>query len=271
MSPSSSEAVLAASRPADAAGPVPRWRAALDTAWVRSRNQLRTSVKPAAVYVDAGDAGGDAQERAHAAVAAFSAWCAQHAGSRCELGLSARLVHACAAPAEAGAMPAADLRDYAQRQFDFYFGAAEGDAYAVAVSTDARASLACGASQRLVAGLQAAAAAHGVCVLRLAPWWARGVQAALAHIAQQAPVEQAACVVAAVEDRIATLVLAQGERIQRLWAEPLHGEPDAATFAQWRERIGQPAALWLLRLPADARQQAPLLLGKLDGSVLQKA
>lgn len=270
MSPSSSEAALAASLPADA-GSRPRWRLALDTALARGRNQLRTSVTPAAVYVGAGADATGAEDRAQAAVAAFSAWCAEHAGSRCELGLSARLVHACASPAEAGAMPAADLRDYAQRQFDFYFGAAEGDAYAVAVSTDARASLACGASQRLVAGLQAAAAAHGVALLRVAPWWARGVQAALARIAREAPVDQAACVVAAVEDRIATLVLAQGERIQRLWAEPLRGEPDAATFAQWRERIGQPAALWLLHLPVDAHQQALLLQGRLDGNVLQKA
>ncbi len=266
MSPSSSEAVL--STPAAARA---RWRVALDAALLRARNQLRTSVTPAAVYIGADGEMADAARRAQAAVAAFARWCAEHAGSRCELGLSARLVHACAAPAEAGAMSPADLRDYAQRQFDFYFGAAEGDAYAVAVSTDARAGVACGASQRLVADLQATAAAHGVSLLRVSPWWARAVQAALAEVGKEAPVEQPACAIAAIEDRIATLVLAQGDRIQRLWAEPLSGEPDAAVLEQWRQRIGTGVPLWLLRLPDDLRQHAPLLQGRLAGNPLQKA
>lgn len=267
MSPSSSEAVL--SVPAAAARP--RWRVALDAGLLRARNQLRTAVTPAAIYIGADGETADAAQRAQAAVAAFAQWCGEHAGSRCELGLSARLVHACAAPAEAGAMSSADLRDYAQRQFDFYFGAAEGDAYSVAVSTDARASIACGASQRLVADLQATAAAHGVSLLRVAPWWARAVQAALVRIAKEAPVEQPACAIAAIEGRIATLVLAQGERIQRLWAEPLQGEPDAAVLEQWRQRIGAGVPLWLLRLPDDARQHATLLQGRLNGQHLQKA
>lgn len=137
-----------------------RWSSGLRS-WLRPRRQVL---------------GGTADEAA--ALAAFDAWCAAHAGCRLRLGLGAPLVQICVAPA---ALAQADLCDYAQRQLAHYLGAASaGPGWTVAASSDTRVPLACAAPRSLVAGLQAGARRHGVRLLSLSPWWAHAAQAWLA-------------------------------------------------------------------------------------------
>ena len=188
-----------------------RWARGLRTAWHPHRLAL-----------------GAAELDAEAACAVFAGWCAQHAGSRLHLGLGAALVQICVAPA---ALAQAELRDYAGRQLAHYFGggSAVGSSdggWTVAASSQPDVPLACAAPRALVAGLQAAARAHGVRLLSLGPWWARAAQAWLL----QAPQDDGHTRVwLAREPGWITVLQARGRVLQRAWSEPQDGE--------WQQRL----------------------------------
>lgn len=227
-------------------------------AFTLARARLRTAFKPAAVFV-----GGATLAEARAQ---FEAWARAHAGSVCEIGLGGAWVHACVVPpelaGEAGGGRADDaaLRDYARLQFEHYFGAAQGAGWRLAASRDARAALVCAVAAELIDTLRAVAASHRVRVQRVAPWWARGAQAALREALQDAG---ATCVAAAVEPGRTTLLLARDGRIARVI-----GEPSAAP-QDWRARlVGSaaatvPALLHRFEL-GDAAAQAQALRGQIE-------
>lgn len=135
-------------------------------------NAVLTAAVPRTVLLAGGPV--DFEEVAQA----FDAWCAKRAGSACEVAVSGFWMRCCMAPAEAGHLSPADLRDYARRQFEHYFGEAptQGveDGWHVAASSDPRLPLACGMSSAQVARLLEAARRHRVRIRRLAPWWVRG-------------------------------------------------------------------------------------------------
>lgn len=231
----------------------PAWRATLARLAQRARHAVRSGVVADALFVGPTDEAAARTDPLTASLDGFAHWCAAHPGSRCELGLSARLVHTCVAPPEAGALAPEDLRDYAQRQFQHYFGTVEAG-YVVAASTVAEAPLACGAPATVVQALQAIAAEQGVRIARLAPWWAAGVAAAL----RQAPAD-AACTVVALEPQAFTVLQAAGGRVQRIWTEVL--PPGAGDWrARLREHLSAGQPVWLVSEPAAAavlRGRAP--------------
>lgn len=107
------------------------------------------------------------QEGFEAALQAWEQWCAQHAGSRCELALSSQWVMPCAgAPAQA--LP----------QWAHYMDLNEAviDASWVLRATDAAPALSCIAPRALIEGLQQAARQHRVSLDWVGPWWAWAVQ-----------------------------------------------------------------------------------------------
>lgn len=205
--------------------------------------RARTLLKPTQVFVG----GATIAE----AVEPFETWAAAHAGSLCEIGLGSAWVHVCVVPAEVVDASAGDddaLIDYARVQFEHYFGVS-GSGWTMAASRDARAALVCALSTELLEALRVVAAAHHVRVQRVAPWWVRGVQAALQDVLRVTPQgDQPSRVVAAVEPDRTTLVVAQAGRISRVI-----GEPSTAPH-EWRARLaGCPAAtsLWSFKLGTD--------------------
>lgn len=220
--------------------------------------RLRTLLQPAAVYV-----GGASVDEARAQ---FEAWAAQHAGSACELGLGGAWVHTCVVPAEVAEASGADDEawlDYARLQFEHYFGisAGPGGAWTLAASRDARAALVCAVSSELLAALRAVAAAHHVNVRRVAPWWARGVQAALREGLRE-EMSGASRVAAAVEPGRTTLVVAQDGHIVRVVGDASSAPHD------WRARLQDSAgaaSLWSFNLaPNEPEQQARALRGQVE-------
>lgn len=194
----------------------------------RLRQAARTLLRPAPVYLS-----GESEP----ALRAFAAWCAEHAGAFCELGVSARWLHACVLPPEARQLPLAEQRDYAKRQFDHYFASASGAAssWALSLSEHPDIPLACAMERGVLDSLTQTAQRHGVQLRRVLPWWARAVQRALATpvAAASKPASGAGSdedhaldapgvdrVVAAVEPGTATLLMTRGGRLQRLLIQP---------------------------------------------------
>ena len=105
-----------------------------------------------------------------------------------------------------------ELRDYALRQFEYYFGEMNGaadEAWVVAVSRDRNAPIACGMPGAMVERLHATARGHHVALRRIAPWWAAGVaRALLQHDG-----------IAAVEPGLVTRVQASDGRVCRIVTE----------------------------------------------------
>jgi hypothetical protein len=105
-----------------------------------------------------------------------------------------------------------ELRDYALRQFEHYFGEMNGAAdedWVVAVSRDRNAPIACGMPGAMVGRLQAAARRHRVALRRIAPWWAAGVARALRQHDG----------IAAIEPGLVTRVQARDGRVCRIGTE----------------------------------------------------
>ena len=227
--------------------------------------RLRTLLQPAVVFV-----GGASVDEARAQ---FEAWAREHAGSVCEIGLGGAWVHTCVVPAEVAEATQSDDEawlDYARLQFEHYFGisAGLGGAWTLAASRDARAALVCAVSSELLAVLRAVASAHHVSVRRVAPWWARGAQAALREELQSGWQGDAsgatARVAAAVEPGRTTLVVAQDGRIVRVVGEASGAPHD------WRARLQDSAgaaSLWSFKLTADEPEQLDQLARTLRGQI----
>ncbi len=212
--------------------------------------RLRTLLQPAPVFVGGASVAD--------AVAQFETWASENKGSVCEIGLGGAWVHVCVVPFEVVAASEGDddaLIDYARLQFDHYFGL-NSAGWTMAASRDARAALVCALSTELLDALRGVASTHQVRMQRVAPWWARGVQAALQDVMSSAsPGELQARVVAAVEPDRTTLVVAQEGRICRVISEPSIAPQD------WRARLaGSPASasLWLFKLGADSERARAL-------------
>jgi hypothetical protein len=154
--------------------------------WVRIKARLATTFKPHEVLLH-GPADAFAQAGAiEPALQAFAQWCEAHQGSACELGLSSRWLISSAAPV---GWTQEAVREHVLRQWEHYFGLdtaqLEQDWVLRQVITP-QAAVVCAAPRALIDGLRDAAAAQGVQVLSVGPWWARGVQAWLASLADQA-------------------------------------------------------------------------------------
>lgn len=216
------------------------------------RARLRTLLTPAAVFVS----GATVLD----AVTAFEAWAAKHAGSVCEIGLSAAWVHVCVVPADVVVASEGDdetLIGYARLQFEHYFGLG-GSAWTLAASRDARAALVCAVSTELLDALRAAAAKHHVRVQRVAPWWVRGAQTALREALQGESTSRTPRAVAAVEPGRTTLIVAQDGHVTRVVSEASGAPHD------WRLRLQTCVAatsLWSFKLGAD-EQAASALRGR---------
>ncbi len=107
-------------------------------------------------------------------------WCEAHAGQRCLVGLSSQwLLHA-VVPVDQ-AMSRVQALDGAWQQWVQYFGleapsAASASAWRVRAVKVAQAWLVTAMPRQIVADVKTVADAHGVRVLWMGPWWARGVQ-----------------------------------------------------------------------------------------------
>lgn len=225
------------------AGP---WGGALQRGWRRAATLLR----PTLVFLGAdGSAALSPGQAKQAALDSFAQWCREHAGSDCEIALSSRLFHLCMPPVEAGRLKAAELRLYAQRQFEHYFGGPQAQDWAIAVSSHAQAPLACGMPRSLLRSLQEVAALHGVRIRRVLPWWARGVPAALAQACQEqaGQINDSGLALVALEPHAATVFWLADARLTRVWIEVAAAQ---RLDAQWRARLPASAVARVLPLPA---------------------
>lgn len=188
--------------------------------------RLRTALQPRVLHVQAGPwASGAAWD---AAAGSFAAWCAEHLGERCVIGLSSQcLLHA---------VVSADLSEQdaiaqAVQQWAHYMDvdAAELDEHwLLRRVTVAGQHLVSAAPMGLIEALQVAARAHGVRLAWVGPWWARGVQSWLHELgrAQGLPPDasEATATLRAQEPGLvvhveASVAPGQAARLQRLWVE----------------------------------------------------
>lgn len=215
-------------------------------------NALRTMGRPQTVFLSGGTRGFDE------VLAAFDAWCAARAGISCEVALSSFWVRTCVPPPEAGTLTTNELRDYALRQFEHYFGdpqdQGDEDAWVVAASSDPHAPLACGTPRTLFRRVLSTAAVHRVKVKRLSPWWAKGVAKHLRHVDTTATV-------AAFEPGVLTRVRADAGRICRVWTEVAAIPSDThAIIRLWQENhpiplvCDAPAVVRVIRGQTPAEQ-----------------
>jgi hypothetical protein len=154
--------------------------------WLRLKARLATTLKPHALLlqgpVDAINQAGAIEPALHA----FAQWCEAHEGSACELGLSSRWLLSSAAPA---GWTKEAVHEHVLRQWEHYFGLDAtqlANDWVLRQALSRSASVVCATPRALIDGLREVAAEQGVQLLSVGPWWARGVQAWLASLADQA-------------------------------------------------------------------------------------
>lgn len=195
--------------------PSPSW---WQTALLRWSTRVRTAWRPHKLYL-----GGTDEE---AVLSVFRGWCEHHEGAVCELALSSRLLLSSVLPST---LPMNEAREQALGQWAHYNDIAP-EAFAqqwmLRQLVQPTFSLLCAAPRALINGLQVAAGEHGVQLRWVGPWWAQGVQAWLASLANLDHSEHTAQL---------TLV-----------------EPDACTHVQATQVSGSPVALSLIWVEAGA-------------------
>jgi hypothetical protein len=154
--------------------------------WLRLKARLATTLKPHTVLLQGPvDAINQAGAIA-AALQAFAQWCEAHEGCVCELGLSSCWLLSNAAPT---GWTKDAVHEHVLRQWEHYFGldaAQLANGWVLRQVLSPNAAMVCAAPRALIEGLQGVAADHGVQLLSVGPWWARGVQAWLDSLADQA-------------------------------------------------------------------------------------
>lgn len=172
------------------------WQASLgqqlQRQWRRLQARLRSTWQPLTVALLApphvlGDV--TATDAAiNAALDAFDAWAAEHEGVNLAVQLSSRWLLCCATPEAANG---AQARELAQQQWAHYFGLEAEQLNAEWQTVDvlhsgARAAaqgdvkLVCAVPRALIDGLKDVARERGLQLQAAMPWWAEGLQAALA-------------------------------------------------------------------------------------------
>ncbi|WP_152606398.1 hypothetical protein [Aquabacterium sp. NJ1] len=200
-----------------------RWIAGL-------HGQLRTALQPRVLYVQPGSLAADAPWDAVAE--SLAAWCTDHVGERCVIGLSSQcLLHA---------LVSDDLSEHdaiaqAVQQWAHYMDvdAAELEAnWLLRRVTVAGQHLVCAVPLGLIEALQTVARAHGVRLAWVGPWWAHGVQSWLSHpgLAAGMPPDANGATVTLVAQEPGLLVHVQASvmprrpaRLQRVWVEMNEG------------------------------------------------
>ncbi|MBC7702033.1 hypothetical protein [Aquabacterium sp.] len=136
---------------------------------------MTTSWRPHQVFLRPPNAHASHDE----ALAAWSQWCEQHAGSRCDLALSGHWLMACAA-----------LPEQALPQWDHYMGlSASAIEQAWVVRYLAAPALSCAAPRALIEGLKKTASEHRVRLEWVGPWWVWQAQGCLSSVGPE-PVAQ---------------------------------------------------------------------------------
>ncbi|MGC4061263.1 MAG: hypothetical protein QM749_10635 [Aquabacterium sp.] len=151
----------------------------LSRQWRLARGRLRTSWQPHQLYLFDRAA---SLTSVDAAVAAFGQWCEAHPGEVCSVGLSGRWLLSSVSQIDVDHDAA---HGHAVQQWSHYL---DIDEAALAADWVLRqlalpnVSLLCAAPRALIDGLREQAAAHGVRLEWIGPWWTRGVQAWLASL-----------------------------------------------------------------------------------------
>ena len=175
------------------------WQASLgqqlQRQWRRLQARLRSTWRPLTVALLAPPhVPGDAAA-IDVALDAFDAWAAEHEGVSLAVQLSSRWLLCCATPEAANS---AQARELAQQQWAHYFGleaeqlSAEWQTVDV-LHSGARAAaqgdvkLVCAVPRALIDGLKDVARERGLQLQAAMPWWAEGLQAALAADAAALP------------------------------------------------------------------------------------
>lgn len=202
-----------------------------------------------------------------AGVQALAEWAAEHAGSRLELGLSARWL-LCAATPEAETVQQA--LEMAAHQWAHYLGLDEGDlrqAWVCLPIVTPAARLVCAVPRSLVDGMQEVASQHGVRLQAVLPWWAFGLQNQLRQAGPEALEIGETTEWAWLEPGWCTRVVARraADRasnwaLERIWMAPIEDTRTqevrvVASLQDMAAGLTQGAALW-----QDAAV-APLLKG----------
>lgn len=175
------------------------WQASLgqqlQRQWRRLQARLRSTWQPVTVALLAPPhVPGDAAA-IDVALDAFDAWAAEHEGVNLAVQLSSRWLLCCATPEAANG---AQARELAQQQWAHYFGLEAEQLNAEWQTVDvlhsgARAAaqgdvkLVCAVPRALIDGLKDVARERGLQLQAAMPWWAEGLQAALAADAAALP------------------------------------------------------------------------------------
>ena len=175
------------------------WQASLgqqlQRQWRRLQARLRSTWQPVTVALLAPPhVPGDAAA-IDVALDAFDAWAAEHEGVSLAVQLSSRWLLCCATPEAANS---AQARELAQQQWAHYFGLEAEQLNAEWQTVDvlhggARAAaqgdvkLVCAVPRALIDGLKDVARERGLQLQAAMPWWAEGLQAALAADAAALP------------------------------------------------------------------------------------
>ncbi len=175
------------------------WQASLgqqlQRQWCRLQARLRSTWQPVTVALLAPPhVPGDAAA-IDVALDAFDAWAAEHEGVSLAVQLSSRWLLCCATPE---ATNGAQARELAQQQWAHYFGLEAEQLNAEWQTVDvlhggARAAaqgavkLVCAVPRALIDGLKDVARERGLQLQAAMPWWAEGLQAALAADAAALP------------------------------------------------------------------------------------
>jgi len=200
--------------------------------WACLRGRMRTAFKPRAIFLYAGQSN---SEQGWSGVAqSFTDWCAEHVGENCVVGLSSRWLLNGLVDAELG--PQAAVEQVVQ-QWSHYM-----DVDAASLQTNwvlrqvlvGERRLVSAAPSALIEALLDAAKVHGVRLVWVGPWWARGVQSWLCDMGQQPDAPEAALTLVAQEPGLVTHIeasLATGRpgRLQRIWVEVANGESPASS------------------------------------------
>ena len=120
------------------------------------------------------------QDSTDAVTADWSRWCEDHAGSRCDVGLSSHWLLTAAFSKVDGPDSVQALKDHALAQWAHYreLSAASVDQSWVLRSTlTPQVALVCAAPKALIDTLRAVAQQHRVTLQWVGPWWARDAQA----------------------------------------------------------------------------------------------
>lgn len=218
--------------------------------WACVRGRLRTSLKPRVLYVHAGLS--CAEQEWVGVAQSFAAWCADHVGETCMLGLSSRwllngLVSADLDEQDAMAQVVQQWSHY----MDVDAASLQADWILRQVSVGGQ-HLLCAAPSALIEALKNVAEERGVRLLWVGPWWARAVQTWLSTAGTQTAETATVSTLQAREPGLITNVEAsfsQGKigQIQRIWVEASDGEMAVSTGAV--VELASPRQLGIERRP----------------------